>query len=379
VSVDRERGAAVTECGAASLTMWQGGKAMSPKRKASRGKAKSKKKNYRRIATEEAFSTPEQMDAMREILARQTDYHPDLFLWKIQTDPNGPVNKRLLDLEGERMKIMDHDGVDMHLLSLTSTGVQMMDASRAMEVAVSANDRLASAIARHPTRFTGLATVPPQDVPGAIKEAERVIRRLKLNGIIINSHTNGEYLSDRRYWPLLEAIAGLKAALYIHPRAPIPAMAEAFRTDHLEHAIWGYQAETGLHALRLITSGVFDAIPNLKIVLGHMGEALPYWLYRLDYMHGMVAIRIDRPKLKKRPSDYIKENFAITTSGMNWHPVLKFCIEAVGADNIMWAIDYPYQTSPDAVEFMNTAPISDVDKHKIFHKNAERIFHIPPE
>jgi len=352
---------------------------MSPKGKASAEKGKAKKKDFRRIATEEAFSTPEQMDAMREILAKQTEYHPDLFLWKIQTDPNGPVNKNLLDLEGQRLKIMDRDGVDMHLLSLTSTGVQMMEAGRALDVAIAANDRLANVVQKHPDHFTGLATVPPQDVPGAIKEAERAINDLKLNGLIINSHTNGEYLSDRKYWPLLEAIAGLKAALYIHPRAPIPAMAEAYRPDHLEHAIWGYQAETGLHALRLITSGVFDAIPNLKIVLGHMGEALPYWLYRIDYMHGMATIQFDRAKLKKKPSEYFKRNFAITTSGMNWHPVLKFCIEAVGADNVMWAIDYPYQTSPDAVKFMNTAPISDVDKHKIFHKNAERIFHIKPE
>jgi 5-carboxyvanillate decarboxylase len=353
---------------------------MSPQRKNGAGKAKAKKKDFRRIATEEAFSTPEQMDAMREILAKQTQYHPDLFLWKIQTDPKGPVNKALLDLEGERMKIMDGDGVDMHVLSLTSTGVQMMQAGKALEVAIAANDRLASVIQKHPARFTGLATVPPQDVAAAIKEAERAINQLKLNGIIINSHTNGEYLSDKKYWPLLEAVAGLNAALYIHPRAPIPAMAEAYRPEHLEHAIWGYQAETGLHALRLIVSGVFDAIPNLKIVLGHMGEALPYWLYRLDYMWCTVAIKFEgRSQIKKKPSDYFKQNFMITTSGMNWNPTLKFCIEVLSADNIMWAIDYPYQTSPDAVKFMNAAPISDADKHKIFHKNAERIFHIKPE
>ncbi len=348
---------------------------MSPK-SSKAGKAKARKTGFRRIATEEAFSVPEQMDAMREVLARQTEYDPDLFLWKVQTDPNGPVNKPLLDLEGERMRIMDRDGVDMHLLSLTSTGVQMMEPGKALAVAIAANDRLAAAIGRHPDRFAGLATVPPHDVSGAIKEAERAIQKLKLNGIIINSHTNGEYLSDRKYWPLLEAIAGLKSSLYIHPRSPIPAMAAAYRPDHLEHAIWGYQAETGLHALRLITSGVFDQISSLKIILGHMGEALPYWLYRIDYMHGMAPIQFDRAKLKKRPSDYFKRNFMITTSGMNWHPVLKFCIEVLGADNIMWAIDYPYQTSPDAVKFMNTAPISDADKHKIFHKNAERIFHI---
>jgi predicted TIM-barrel fold metal-dependent hydrolase len=351
---------------------------MKTKRGAGAKKAPSKKKSFRRIATEEAFSVPEQMEAMREVLAKTTEYHPDLFLWKTQTDPNGPVNKPLLDLEGERLRIMDRDGVDMHLLSLTSTGVQMMDPDRAADVAVAANDRLADVIRRHPDRFAGLATVPPQNPARAIQELERAINKLKLNGVIINSHTDGEYLAERKYWPLLEAIAGLKVALYIHPRAPIPAMAAAYRPYHLEHAIWGYQAETGLHALNLIVSGVFDHIPNLKIVLGHMGEALPYWLYRVDWMHGRASIHFDRPKLKKRPSEYFKQNFMITTSGMNWNPVLQFCIEALGADNIMWAIDYPYQESREATEFMNRAPISDVDKHKIFHKNAERVFHIKP-
>lgn len=351
---------------------------MKSKRGAGAKKVASKKKTFRRIATEEAFSVPEQMEAMREVLAKTSDYDPDLFLWKTQTDPNGPVNKPLLDLEGERLRIMDRDGVDMHLLSLTSTGVQMMDPDRAADVAVAANDQLAAVIRRHPDRFAGLATIPPHNPARAISELERAINKLKLNGVIINSHTDGEYLADRKYWPILEAISGLKVPLYIHPRAPIPAMAAAYREYHLEHAIWGYQAETGLHALHLIVSGVFDQFPNLKVVLGHMGEALPYWLYRVDWMHGQAPIHFDRPKLKKRPSDYFKRNFMITTSGMNWNPVLKFCIEVLGADNIMWAIDYPYQGSREATEFMNRAPISDVDKHKIFHKNAERVFHIKP-
>jgi 5-carboxyvanillate decarboxylase len=351
---------------------------MKTKGKSGSKKASSKKGGVRRIATEEAFSVPEQMDAMREILANASEYHPDLFLWKTQTDPNGPVNKPLLDLESERMRIMDRDGVDMHLLSLTSTGVQMMDPDRAADVAVAANDRLAEVIRRHPNRFAGLGTIPPHNPARALSELERCVKKLKLNGVIINSHTNGEYLADQKYWPLLEAIAGLNVPLYIHPRAPIPAMAEAYRPFHLEHAIWGYQAETGLHALHLIVSGVFDHFPKLKVVLGHMGEAIPFWLYRVDYMHGRAVIHFDRPKLKMRPSEYFKRNFMITTSGMNWNPVLKFCIDAIGADNIMWAIDYPYQGSKEATDFMNRAPISDADKKKIFHKNAERIFHIKP-
>ena len=195
---------------------------------------------------------------------------------------------KLLDLFDQRLRTMDEYDVDMHLLALTSTGVQMMPADKAVEVAAIGNDRLHEAIQRYPDRFAGLATIAVQDPPRAVKEIERAITKLKLSGIMINSHTNGEYLSERKYWPILEAIAGHKVPLYIHPRSPIPLMAKAYRTDHLEHAIWGYQAETGLHGLRLITSGVLDHVPGLQIVLGHMGEGIPYWLYRLDFMHGRV-------------------------------------------------------------------------------------------
>lgn len=349
---------------------------MSPTRKASKSKTKSKPKKYRRIATEEAFAIPEQMEAQRELIANTQEYDPDLFLWKVQTDPNGPVHNRLIDLYEMRMREMDKYDVDMHLLALTSTGVQMMDADRAVAVAEIGNDRLHEAIQRHPDRFTGLATIAVQDPPRAVKEIERAIKKLKLNGIMINSHTNGEYLSEQKYWPILEAIEDLNVALYIHPRAPIPLMAKAYRTDHLEHAIWGYQAETGLHGLRLITGAVFDQFPKLQVVLGHMGEGIPYWLYRLDFMYGRVKIDFGRRKLKLTPSEYFKRNFYITTSGMNWEPTLKFCIEALGADRIMWAIDYPYQDHPDAVEFMDAARISEKDKQAIYHGNAERVFKI---
>jgi 5-carboxyvanillate decarboxylase len=351
---------------------------MSPKRKAraAKGKARAKKKSYRRIATEEAFSIPEQMDAQRKLVAETEEYDPDLFLWKIQTDPSGPVHNKLIDLYDLRLRTMDEYDVDMHVLGLTSTGVQMMDPDKGTAVATIANDRLHDAVQKYPDRFAGLGTFAPQDPARAVKEIERVMTKLKLNGLIINSHTNGEYLSERKYWPILEAIEGLNAPLYIHPRSPIPLMAKAYRTDHLEHAIWGYAAETGLHGLRLITGAIFDQFPKLQIVLGHMGEGIPYWFYRLDFMHGQVRIGFDRPKLKLTPSEYFKRNFYITTSGMNWEPTLKYCIEVMGADRIMWAIDYPYQDHPDAVEFMDAARISEKDKHKIYHENAERVFKI---
>jgi 5-carboxyvanillate decarboxylase len=351
---------------------------MSPKRKAraTKGKARAKKKSYRRIATEEAFSIPEQMDAQRKLVAETEEYDPDLFLWRIQTDPSGPVHNKLIDLYDLRLRTMDEYDVDMHVLGLTSTGVQMMDPDKGTAVATIANDRLHEAVQKYPDRFAGLGTFAPQDPARAVKEIERVMTKLKLNGLIINSHTNGEYLSERKYWPILEAVEALNAPLYIHPRSPIPLMAKAYRTDHLEHAIWGYAAETGLHGLRLITGAVFDQFPKLQIVLGHMGEGIPYWFYRLDFMHGRVRIGFDRPKLKLTPSEYFKRNFYITTSGMNWEPTLKYCIEVMGADRIMWAIDYPYQDHPDAVEFMDAARISEKDKHKIYHENAERVFKI---
>ncbi|MGA3295118.1 MAG: amidohydrolase family protein [Candidatus Acidiferrales bacterium] len=349
---------------------------MSPKRKITKRKAKEKPKNYRRIATEEAFSIPEQMDAQRELLGTTQEYDPDLFLWRFQTDPSGPIHNKLIDLYDQRLKTMDEYGVDMHLLGLTSTGVQMLDADKGTALATIANDRLHEAVQKYPDRFAGLGTFAPQDPARAVKEIERVMTKLKLNGLIINSHTNGEFLSERKYWPILEALADLNAPLYIHPRAPNPLMAKAYRTDHLEHAIWGYQAETGLHGLRIITSGVLDQFPKLQIVLGHMGEGIPYWFYRLDFMHARVRIDFGRLKLKLLPSEYFKRNFYITTSGMNWDPPLRYCIEVMGADRIMWAIDYPYQDHPDAVEFMDAARISEKEKHAIYHENAERLFKI---
>jgi predicted TIM-barrel fold metal-dependent hydrolase len=331
-------------------------------------------KSYRRIATEEAFATPLQLEAIRGLMARTQGYDPDVWLGGLQT--KGQVSDRLVDLEGERLRIMDSAGVDMAVLAMTSTGVQQFDVEDAVRIAQNGNDLLSETIRRHPTRFAGLATIPVQDPKRAVKEMERAIRDLHLNGVMINSHTNGEYLDEDKYWPILEAAAGLDATIYIHPRAPSPAMREPYRRYQLEHAIWGYAVEVGLHAVKLLMCGVFDRYPNLRIVIGHMGENIPYALYRMDWMHSHYSF--DRPKLKLTPGEYFKRNFTITTSGVNWVPALEFCIRVLGADNIMWAVDYPYQETVEATRWLDEAPISDEDKAKIFHRNAERIFKIPP-
>ena len=269
---------------------------------------------------------------------------------------------------------MDANGVDMHLLSLTVPGVQMFAPGNAVAFARLSNDRLSEAVRQHPTRFAGLASFAPQDPAAAAKEMERAINSLKFNGFLVNSHTQNAYLDEERFWPILEAAEALGAPLYIHPRAPSDGMAAPFRDYRMEGSIWGYGMETGTHAVRLMLSGVLDRFPRLRIVLGHMGEALPFWLWRLDYMAPPGARADLRNQLKA--SEYFSRNFAITTSGIEDPVVLRFCVDKIGIDNVMWAIDYPYQPSAPAVAFLESAPLATADLQRVAHANAERIFRI---
>jgi len=328
------------------------------------------------IATEEAFLIPEIAQAMGDVLAASSDYDPDLYFWK-RISSAAVLNTRLLDLNEERLSIMDQNGIDMHVLSLGAPGVQMLKQADAVALARLANDRLAEAIAAHPQRYAGLATVAPQAPEEAARELERCIRQLGMKGLLINSHTNGEYLDEPKYRPLLEAAADLKAPLYIHPRAPVPAMAGAFRRYTLEHAIWGFQAEAGLHGLRLIVSGLFDQLPGLQIILGHGGEGLPYWMSRIDTMHRQFQVP-ERPALNRRPSDYLREHFFVTTSGMNWGPAVRLCIDALGADRVMFAIDYPFQDTAEALAGLQTTDLTPQERHSVMHGTAEAVFALAP-
>ncbi len=346
---------------------------------------KNSKKKIRRIATEEAFSIPEVAAALKDV-ARSLSQSLDMMLvTRIYDAPKGDKTlmgsflPRLIDLEKERLRDMDENGVSMHLLSLTAPGVQMFDADTATELAALANDRLAEVIQRHPKRFAGLATFAPQSPKRAAKEMDRAINKLKLNGFILNSHTNSEYLDDPKYFPFLEAAEALDGCIYIHPRAPSDGLAAPFREYGLDSAQWGYGIEVSTHAVRMIVSGLFDRFPKLKICIGHMGEAVHFWLWRLDYMNKNAQNRGSAPKLKLTPSEYFKRNFVITTSGQESHLALDYSLKALGVENVLWAIDYPYQPTTPAVKFMDTAPVSDAEREKLYHENAERIFHIKPE
>ena len=345
--------------------------------------------HLRKIATEEHFTIPEVAAAMREV-ARRGGTNLDLAFLRLTYDPPGgaaPAGEapagsrdalarsflpRLLDLDRARMAEMDANGVDVHLLSLTSPGVQMFDPPMAVALARLSNDRLSEAVRRHPTRFAGLASFAPQDPPAAAKEMERATSTLKLNGFLVNSHTENGYLDEQRFWPILEAAEALGAPLYLHARAPSDGMAAPFRDYRMEGPSWGYGVETGTHAVRLMLSGVLDRFPRLRIVLGHIGEALPFWLWRLDYMAAPGSRAGLRNQLK--PSEYFRRNFAITTSGIEDPAVLRLGVEKIGIDNVMWAIDYPFQPTGPAVAFVESAPLSDQERELVAHGNAERIF-----
>ena len=339
----------------------------------------------RKIAVEEAFTIPEVAAALQRV-ARGPGIDLDRNLIRGVYDAQANATgfgqmgflERLLDVEGQRLAQMNELGVDMQLLSLTAPGVQMFDADEATALAALANDRLADICARYPTRFAGLASFAPQSPERAVREMERAINDLKLNGFIVNSHTRGEYLDDPAYWPLLEAAEALDACLYIHPRAPSYGLMGPMHDYGIEAAMWGYGVEVGTHIVRLMVSGVLDRFPALKICIGHMGEAIPFWLWRINFMNNRGQINGRSPQTELTMDEYFRRNFVITTSGVEDPLALDFCIRKIGIDNVMWAIDYPYQPMQPAVEFMDSAPLTQDQRAALYHRNAERIFRIPP-
>jgi 2,3-dihydroxybenzoate decarboxylase len=337
---------------------------------------------WRRIAAEEAFAPPEILDRYR-VLLQDGSYNDPGFrslcgFYLGNANPRiTEVIARMTDLGDLRLRDMDQTGIARQILSLTAPGVQVFDGPEAVALARSSNDFMVDAIRRHPDRFSGLAAIAPQDSAAAAKELERGVRSLGLKGAIINSHTHGEYLDDPKFWPIFEAAEALDVPVYIHPTALSNAMIAPFLDRGMDGAIYGFAVETGLHILRIIVSGVFDRFPKLKIVVGHLGEGLPYWLFRIDFMHNRM-VTANRyagvQKLQRKPSDYVRENLYVTTSGMAWEPPILYAQSVLGMDRVLYAMDYPYQFVPEEVAVTDNLPISDADKMKLYQTNAEKVF-----
>lgn len=333
-----------------------------------------------RIATEEAWAPPEMLKRYQNLVGQIDDPGYDS-LWGFygggKSARASQVFERLGDLGERRIADMDAAGIDHQVIALTSPGVQVFDAATGSDLAVAANDELAEGIRRHPTRFSGLASFAPHAPQRAAQELERAVTRLGFKGGIINSHTHGEYLDNPKFWDIFATAEQLDVPLYLHPQTPPKAMVTPYLEAGLDGALFGFGAETALHMMRIITSGVFDRFPRLQMVLGHMGEALPYWMYRLDYMHA-AQVRAKRYEclkpLNRAVSDYLRENVHVTNSGVAWAPAILFAREVLGADRVLYAMDYPYQYETREVEAMDNLPLDREALRAFYQTNAQQLF-----
>jgi 5-carboxyvanillate decarboxylase len=344
-----------------------------------RGTAINSNVGYKRIACEEAFITRDLSRALWELVENNPPDDPGFVsMWRGIGSTKRFMDK-MQDLGEGRIRDMDTVGVDKQLLLLTAPGVQVFDAATGTALARSANDQLAEACRRYPDRFDGLAAVAPQDPAAAARELERAMHELGLKGAVINSHTRGEYLDDKKFWPLLEAAEALGAPVYIHPTPPPAPVIEPYLARGLEGPLAGFAAEVYLHTLAIITGGALDRFPKLKLVLGHLGEGLPYFMYRMDYMQHHAARpglrgRKEGTKLKRKISGYLRDNVHVTTSGMAWGPAIRFAQEVLGMDRVLYAMDYPYQFDKNEVDATDALDISDENKKMLYQTNAEKLF-----
>jgi len=283
------------------------------------------------------------------------------------------ASRRLLDFTEERLPQLDEAGIDVEVLSLNSPGIQAeTDAATAVRKASEVNDFLAGVIAEHPTRFSGFAALPLQDPGAAAKELDRAVSQLGLRGALVNAHTQGRYLDDPELRVLWERAEALDVPLYLHPANGFDSAHVLSGHPELIGPMWSWGTDTATHALRLIFGGVFDDFPNAKLLLGHMGEGLPFVLWRLDSrwgFHNHHGIELTREK----PSDYLRHNLWITTSGVCSPAPLLGAMLALGADHILFGTDYPFESIGTAARFLQTAPISEADREKISFRNAESL------
>jgi hypothetical protein len=320
----------------------------------------------RTITLEEHFAFPRFFDGPgRDLKARAQQYG----------DRVAKLLEQLCDLGDKRIAEMDAAGIDVQALSLTSPGTEQLEAADAVSMATDANNLLAEAVKKNPTRLAGFATLPTASPDQAAEELERMVRDHDFKGAVINGHHRGRYLDDKFFWPILARAASLNVPIYLHPTQPPKPVIEAAYSgfspmvnEMLASAGWGWHIETGVHVIRLILGGVFDQYPNLQIVIGHLGEGLPFMLQRLDVMPTALT------KLKRPISAYLRENVHYTFSGFNFTaPFLNLLLE-VGVDRIMFSADYPYASMSQARAFLDQLPVSASDKEKIAYRNAEHLF-----
>ena len=322
----------------------------------------------RTITLEEHFATPGFLDGPGRDLkeqARQVGSRAERLM------------RDLCDMSEGRIAQMDAAGIGMQVVSLTAPGVEQLEAAEAVALARDTNDALAEAIAKQPTRLSGFAALPIAAPDQAAEEIERGFSDQAFAGAVINGHQRGRYLDDRFFWPVLEAAESLGAPIYLHPTKPPKPVIEAsfggfapLVTEMLAGPGFGWHIETAVHVLRMVMGGVFDRFPKLQIVIGHMGEGLPFFMQRVDVMP------VELTQLKRPVSAYLCDNLHYTFAGFNFPPTFLDLLLEIGINRIMFSADYPYGSMAKARAFLEQIPVSAADRARIAHGNAESLFRL---
>ncbi len=319
----------------------------------------------RKITIEEHFST----QAFQEYTQKQAARSGSL----LQALPPH-MTALVLDVGENRLRGLDEAGIDVQVLSLNTPGLERVPATDALPLAREINDELAATIAQHPTRFAGFATLPTLDPQAAAAELERAVRQLGLKGAMLHGQPADGVLDDSQYWDIFAAAEALDVPIYLHPAAPAPDTLALYQGNpELVGPLWSFTVDAATQAMRLIVSGVFDRFPKLTIILGHLGETLPYLLGRLDSRWQFYA---GKRRAREKPSHYVRNNFLVTTSGIFYDPALLCAIAALGADRVLFAVDFPYEQNKVGATWLDAAPLSAEERQKVAYLNAEHWLHL---
>ena len=326
----------------------------------------------RTITLEEHFATPASMEGPRGGPGRQGQGPGENLAFT-------QFAKKLLDIGDARIADMDAAGIDVQVLSLASPGVEQLEGAGSVAAARAANDYLAEAVKRHPSRFAAFAALPTPAPDAAADELERTVREYGFKGAMIRGHSRGRYLDDEFFWPILERAEKLQVPLCLHPAPPPPQVIAASYTGNFAPGVtsvlstraWGWHIETATHVLRLILSGAFDRYPTLQMVIGHMGEALPFMLPRIES-----SLPVQLTKLERPIGAYLRENVHYTFSGFNFTATFLDLLLQAGVDRIMFSADHPFGSMAQARAFLDQLPVSTADRERIAHGNAERLLRL---
>jgi predicted TIM-barrel fold metal-dependent hydrolase len=285
------------------------------------------------------------------------------------------ICEQLQDIGDQRIAEMDAAGIDMQVLSLNSPGVEQAEAAEQLSIAVESNDFLAEAVKKNPRRFAAFAALPTAAPDRAAEELDRRVRQQGFKGTLINGHTRGRYLDDKFFSPILERAEALNVPLYLHPTVPPKAVVEASFggfspsvTAVFAGAGWGWHIETAVHLIRMILGGVFDRYPKLQVVIGHLGEGIPFMLPRLNKNLPTEVTKLNRPL-----GAYLRENVHYTFGGFNFAGTFLNLLLEVGVERIMFSVDHPYGSMAEARAFLQHLPVSEADRERIAHGNAEKL------